>query len=134
MASCRPHLLAPSFHSATVNGATSFNCDLSRWNVAQVKNMNGMCKCSNPLFCSPCAEHAAAAARRRTREPVEQIKAFAKWAVNDAEKVENMKGEECVVVAQKLLPRTSSKGNPYFMGVTSDPKPTKKDEKAAWDF
>ena len=66
--------------------------------------------------------------------PVEQIKAFAKWAVNDAEKVENMKGEECVVVAQKLLPRTSSKGNPYFMGVTSDPKPTKKDDKAAWDF
>ena len=57
--------------------------------------------------------------------PVEQIKAFAKWAINDAEKVENQKGEECVVVAQKLLPRTSGKGNAYLMGVTSDPKPKK---------
>ena len=65
--------------------------------------------------------------------PVEQIKAFAKWAINDAEKVENMKGEECVVVQQKLLPRTSGKGNKYLMGITSDPKP-KKEDKAAWDF
>ena len=65
--------------------------------------------------------------------PVEQIKAFAKWAVNDAEKVENQKGEECVVVQQKLLPRQSKAGNPYLMGITSDPKP-KKEDKAAWDF
>ena len=68
--------------------------------------------------------------------PVEQIKAFAKWAVNDAKKVENMKGEECVVVAQKLLPRTAKEsGNEFFLCVTSDPKPKKKEEdKAAWDF
>ena len=57
--------------------------------------------------------------------PVEQIKAFANWAVCDAEKVTNQKGEECVVVQQKLLPRTSSKGNAYLMGITSDPKPKK---------
>ena len=66
--------------------------------------------------------------------PVEQIKAFAKWAVNDAKKVENQKGEECVVVAQKLLPRESKAGNPYLLCVTSDPKPKKEEDKAAWDF
>ena len=54
--------------------------------------------------------------------PVEQIKAFATWAVKDAEKVQNQRGEECVVVAQKLMPRTSAAGNPYLLGVTSDPK------------
>lgn len=54
--------------------------------------------------------------------PVEQIKAFATWAVTEAEKVQNQKGEECVVVSQKLLPRTSAAGNDYLMGVTSDPK------------
>ena len=63
--------------------------------------------------------------------PVEQIKALPS-AVNDAEKVENQKGEECVVVQQKLLPRQSKAGNPYLMGITSDPNP--EEDKAAWDF
>ena len=56
--------------------------------------------------------------------PVEQIRALANWAIQDAEKVTNQKGEECVVVAQKLLPRTSQAGNEYFLGVTSDVKAT----------
>lgn len=56
--------------------------------------------------------------------PIDQILAFANWATNEAEKVENIKGEQCVVVSQKLLPRTAKKtGNAYLMGVTSDPKP-----------
>lgn len=55
--------------------------------------------------------------------PVDQIKAFASWAVNDAEKVENQKGETCVVVRQALRPKTSKAGNEYLMGITSDPKP-----------
>ena len=54
--------------------------------------------------------------------PVEQIKAFATWAVQEADKVQNQRGEECVVVAQKLLPRTSPAGNDFFKCVTTDPK------------
>ena len=61
--------------------------------------------------------------------PIEQIKAFATWAVKEAETVQNQKGEDCVVVAQKLMPRTSAAGNEYLLGVTSDPK-TKSDAPA----
>jgi len=57
--------------------------------------------------------------------PVEQILAFANWATNEAEKITNIKGEQCVVVSQKLLPRTAkNSGNEYLMGITSDPKPS----------
>jgi len=54
--------------------------------------------------------------------PIEQIAALHEWAVTKAEQVENQKGEMCVVVAQKLLPRTSKSGNEYLLGVTSNPK------------
>ena len=55
--------------------------------------------------------------------PIEEIKAFANWAVTEAETVQNQKGETCVVVSQKLLPRRSQAGNDYLLGITSDPKP-----------
>lgn len=54
--------------------------------------------------------------------PIEQIAALHEWAVTKAEQVQNQKGETCVVVAQKLLPRTSVAGNDYLLGVTSNPK------------
>lgn len=54
--------------------------------------------------------------------PIEQIAALHEWAVTQAEQIENQKGETCVVVAQKLLPRTSKTGNEYLLGVTSNPK------------
>ncbi|MFZ9288306.1 MAG: hypothetical protein ACO28M_10980 [Vulcanococcus sp.] len=54
--------------------------------------------------------------------PIEQIAALHEWAVTKAEQIENQKGEMCVVVAQKLLPRTSKTGNEYLLGVTSNPK------------
>ena len=50
--------------------------------------------------------------------------AFAKWAINDAERFKAQKGEECVVVA-KALPVEQS-GQPYLMGITSDPKKEEK--------
>ena len=57
--------------------------------------------------------------------PLDQILAFANWATNEAEKVTNQRGETCVVVSQKLLPRTAkNSGNEYLMGITSDPKPS----------
>ena len=39
---------SPSSTSATVYGASSFNGDVSQWDVAQVENMRGMCKLSTP--------------------------------------------------------------------------------------
>jgi len=56
--------------------------------------------------------------------PIDQILAFANWATNEAEKVQNQKGEQCVVVQQKFLPKIAqASGNPYFLGIISDPKP-----------
>ena len=56
--------------------------------------------------------------------PLDQILALANWATNEAEKITNIRGEQCVVVSQKLLPRIAKdSGNAYLMGVTSDPKP-----------
>jgi hypothetical protein len=56
--------------------------------------------------------------------PIDQILAFANWATNEAEKVQNQKGEQCVVVQQKFLPKVAqASGNPYFLGIISDPKP-----------
>ena len=54
--------------------------------------------------------------------PIEQIAALHEWAVTKAEQVENQKGEACVIVSQKLMPRTSKAGNDYLLGVTSDPQ------------
>jgi len=55
--------------------------------------------------------------------PLEQINALHAWANStDALITTNKKGEPCVTVSQKLLPRTSTAGNDYLLGVTSDPK------------
>ena len=55
--------------------------------------------------------------------PIEQIQKLHEWAVTQAEQVENQRGEMCVVVAQKLLPRTSKTGNDYLLSVIKDPAP-----------
>lgn len=56
--------------------------------------------------------------------PVDQIIALANWATNEAEKVENYKGEQCVEIAQKLMPRTAkTSGNQFYLGIISDQKP-----------
>ena len=56
--------------------------------------------------------------------PVDQIMALANWATNEAEKVTNQRGEQCVVVNQKFLPKVAqNSGNQYFLGIISDPKP-----------
>jgi len=58
--------------------------------------------------------------------PLDQILALANWATNEAEKVENKRGEQCVVVQQKFLPKIAqNSGNQYFLGIISDPKPVK---------
>ena len=44
--------------------------------------------------------------------------------------MQNQKGEDCVEVAMKLLPRTSKAGNDYYLAVVSDPR-TKQEEQAA---
>ena len=56
--------------------------------------------------------------------PIEQIQQLHEWAVTQAEQVENQRGEMCVVVSQKLLPRTAKQsGNEYLLSVITDPKP-----------
>lgn len=55
--------------------------------------------------------------------PLEQINALYAWANSpDALLTNNDKGEPCITVSQKLLPRTSKAGNEYLLGVTSNPK------------
>ena len=50
--------------------------------------------------------------------PVAQIEALYNWALSQ-DPQPNLKGEMCVTVNQKLLPRTSKSGNAYLLGVTS---------------
>jgi hypothetical protein len=50
--------------------------------------------------------------------PVEQIEALYNWALTQ-DPQPNQKGEMCVTVNQKLLPRTSAAGNDYLLGITS---------------
>ena len=62
--------------------------------------------------------------------PIEQIQKLYQWATTQAEQVENQRGEKCVVVAQKLLPRTAkSSGNEYLLSVISDPQPRQEQSK-----
>jgi hypothetical protein len=61
--------------------------------------------------------------------PIEQINALYAWANSEAALITtNQKGEACVTVSQKLLPRTSKAGNEYLLGVTSDPAPIKPED------
>ena len=62
--------------------------------------------------------------------PIEQIQKLHEWAVTEAEQVENQRGETCVVVAQKLLPRTSKSGNDYLLSVISDAKPKQEQQQS----
>ena len=57
--------------------------------------------------------------------PVDQIVALYKWAVDPSTaKTTNDRGDECVVVSQKLMPRYSkADGTPFLLGVTKDGKP-----------
>ena len=66
----------------------------------------------------------------RTEWPIDQIAALHEWAVSKAVQVQNQKGDTCVEVAMKLLPRTSKAGNDYYLAVVSDPR-TKQEEQAA---
>ena len=68
----------------------------------------------------------------RSEWPIEQIAALHQWAVTEATQVQNQKGDTCVEVVMKLLPRTSKKGNDYYLAVVSDPR-TKQEEQAAAD-
>ena len=66
----------------------------------------------------------------RAEWPIDQIAALHEWAVTKAVQVQNQKGDTCVEVAMKLLPRTSKAGNDYYLAVVSDPR-TKQEEQAA---
>ena len=58
--------------------------------------------------------------------PIDQIMALANWASNEAEQIQNNRGQTCVVVQQKFLPKIAeASGNQYFLGIISDPKPKK---------
>lgn len=58
--------------------------------------------------------------------PIDQIMALANWAANEAEQIQNNRGQTCVVVQQKFLPKIAeASGNQYFLGIISDPKPKK---------
>ena len=55
--------------------------------------------------------------------PVDQIAALYDHALQNGNQVKNQKGETCIEVSMKLLPRTSQAGNAYYLAVISDPKP-----------
>ena len=57
--------------------------------------------------------------------PISEIKALYEYAIDPGTQTRpNQRGEECVVVSQKRLPRVAKgSGNPYLMGITSDQKP-----------
>ena len=63
--------------------------------------------------------------------PIEQIQKLHEWAATQAEQVENQRGEMCVVVAQKLLPRTSKNGNDYLLSVIKDPAPAQEQQQSS---
>ena len=65
----------------------------------------------------------------RAEWPIDQIAALHEWAVTKATQVQNQKGDTCVEVSMKLLPRISKKGNDYYLAVVSDPR-TKQEEQA----
>lgn len=55
--------------------------------------------------------------------PIDQIAALYDHALQGGNQVRNQKGEACLEVSMKLLPRTSQAGNAYYLAVISDPKP-----------
>ena len=69
----------------------------------------------------------------RTEWPIDQIAALHEWAVSKAVQVQNQKGDTCVEVAMKLLPRTSKAGNDYYLAVVSDPRAKQEEQAAAED-
>lgn len=55
--------------------------------------------------------------------PVEQIAKLYDHALQNGNQVANQKGEPCIEVSMKLLPRVSGAGNAYYLAVISDPQP-----------
>ena len=66
----------------------------------------------------------------RSEWSLDEIHKLHEWAWNQATRVQNRRGEECVEVAMKLFPRVSEAGNDYYLAVVSDPR-TKQEEQAA---
>tara|TARA_B100000287_G_scaffold202889_1_gene191552 strand:- start:567 stop:872 length:306 start_codon:yes stop_codon:yes gene_type:complete len=57
-----------------------------------------------------------------------EIRKLYEWSISpQTDLVQNQRGETCVTVYQKLLPKKSKAGNDYLLGVTSGAYP-KKDE------
>jgi len=58
--------------------------------------------------------------------PVEELRKLSAW-IENAEKVQNQKGDECVKMRVSLRPRTSKAGNDYLLMAISDEKPRQAD-------
>ncbi len=54
--------------------------------------------------------------------PVEELRSLMKWA-ESADRVQNMKGDECVKLRANLMPRQSKAGNDYLLMALSNAKP-----------
>ena len=54
--------------------------------------------------------------------PVDELRKLVEWA-KTAERVQNQKGDDCVKLRAKLMPRQSQAGNDYLLMALSDAKP-----------
>ena len=69
----------------------------------------------------------------RAEWSLDEIHKLHEWAWNEAARVQNTKGEECVEVSMKLYPRKSGAGNDYYLAVVSDPRAKQEEQAAAED-
>ena len=62
--------------------------------------------------------------------PIAEIQKLYEYATDPGTRTRlNKRGESCIVVNQKLLPRIAREsGNPYLMGITKDQKEEKKED------
>ena len=54
--------------------------------------------------------------------PLSELASLVTWA-KTAERCKNQKGEDCVKLRGRLMPKTSAKGNDYLLMALSDAKP-----------
>lgn len=54
--------------------------------------------------------------------PLSELASLVTWA-KTAERCQNQKGEDCVKLRGRLMPKTSAKGNDYLLMALSDAKP-----------
>ena len=54
--------------------------------------------------------------------PLSELASLVTWAKN-AERCQNQKGEDCVKLRGRLMPKTSAAGNEYLLMALSDAKP-----------